>query len=762
MIIICIAIVLGSAFAFWGGPLPDPLWFGLLPLLLPGCVLKTRYRPLCLFLGAFLWASLNYHLQLEKNLDTSSDGRVVLIVGVIADLVEERTQSIRFLIKPEHIDGYDRPLPDKIRLSWYRDRHRPQAGERWQLLVKLKKPSAFQNPGGFDYRRWLFVQGIGATGYVKQAQENLKLQDAEWWRINRYREILTQAIEAQCATCTYSGLYQALVTGYRGGIDTSHRQTLQESGTAHLLAISGLHIGFIAMLFFGMGRIAWRYGLHRLRCNRLECSASFAIIAAIMYSALAGFSFPTLRALIMLVVVLLALLLRRGVNLLNSIAIAVSLILIIDPLAMGSSSFWLSVSALLIIAFGQYMLTNQASALKRLCIIQLLFSLLFIPLTMLLFNQASPAGFLANIIAIPLLGVVVLPLVLLATLLAVSGLPITSYLFTVVDMVMSGLFYYLELLLGSGLAVYQGGDMPVFLLLCAAVGLLLFLLPVGNKRIIPALLLLLLPLLWHPVQLVPGDFRLTVLDVGMGTSLVIETRNHSLVYDFGPGNNQGFSAGDWVLKPYLRFRGIETADLMVISHVDQDHSGGFISFTDDFDPSRLLSGTPAELIQRFRLEAPVRSCHDYPMWRWDGVEFEFLSMSGLGLRASTNNRSCVLNVRGHQSVLISGDIEADREAHLVAQYAESLDSDILLAPHHGSLTSSTPAFVHQISPDVVIFTLGRKNRWGFPRAEVVQRYTSLTKLIYRTDQLGAIIVNSKAQGYSIDSYRHSQQHIWHR
>ncbi|MCP4278374.1 MAG: DUF4131 domain-containing protein, partial [Gammaproteobacteria bacterium] len=273
----------------------------------------------------------------------------------------------------------------------------------WQLLAKLKKPSAFQNPGGFDYRRWLFVQGIGATGYVKQGSANQKLEDAQWWRINRYREFLTEAIETYCASCTYSGLYQALVTGYRGGIDTSHRQTLQESGTAHLLAISGLHIGFIAMLFFGVGRVGWRYGLHRLGCNRLECPASFAIVAASICSALAGFSVPTLRALIMLVVGRLALLLRRGINLLKSIAIAVSLILIIDPLAMGSSSFLLSASALLIIAVGQFLLTKQVSALKRLCIIQLLFSLLFIPLTMLLFNQVSPAGFMANIIAIPLL-----------------------------------------------------------------------------------------------------------------------------------------------------------------------------------------------------------------------------------------------------------------------------------------------------------------------------------------------------------------------
>ncbi len=761
MITICIAIVLGSALAFWGGSLPDTFWFAMLPLPLLGSFLNTRYQPLCLFLSSFLWASLDYHLQLERNLDVSSDANVFLVTGVIADLVEEREQSIRFIIKPDNIAGYDRPLPDKIRLGWYRGQQRPKAGERWQLVVKLKKSSALQNPGGFDYRRWLFVQGIGATGYVRQAEENLKLQDAQWWRINRYRETLTRAIETHCSTCAYSGLYQALVTGYRGGIDISHRQILQDSGTAHLLAISGLHIGFIAAVFFGFGRIAWRFGLYRLRCNRLECSASFAIIAAILYSSLAGFSFPTLRALIMLGVVLLALLLRRGINLLNSVAIAASLILVIDPLAMGSSSFWLSVSALLIIALGQYLLTSQASALKRLCIIQLLFSLLFIPLTMLLFNQASPAGFLANIIAIPLLGFIVLPMVLLASLMAVSGLQIAAGLFTVVDIVMSGLFNYLDRLLNSGLAAYQGGEMPVFLLLCAAVGLLLFLLPVGIKPKIPALLLLLLPLLWQPVRLAPGDFRLTVLDVGMGTSVVIETRNHSLVYDFGPGNNQGFSAGGWVLKPYLRFRGIETADLMVISHVDRDHSGGFISFVDDFDPSRLLSGTPTELMQRFRLETPVRSCHDYPIWRWDGVEFEFLSTSGLGLQASTNNRSCVLQVRGRQSVLISGDIEAERELHLVEQYAEALESDILLVPHHGSLTSSTPAFVQQLSPESVIFTVGRNNRWGFPRAEIVARYISLTSRIYRTDRLGAIIINSRAQGYSIDSYRRRQQRIWH-
>ena len=757
----CIFIVAGTALAFWGGPLPDPLWFTFTPILLLLCYLVPQYRYLSLFVASFLWASLHFQIHLDRNLSEEFDSKTVLISGVIDDIVEVRQESIRFLVKPASIQNYQKPLPELVRLSWYQDIRPPKAGERWQFLVKLRKPWGFQNPGGFDFQRWLFVERIGATGYVRPSTENRKLSGPAWWNVNQYREHLSEIISSQCSSCEYVGLFKALVLGFRGEISQPQRQVLQDTGTAHLIAISGLHIGLIAALFYFVGRWSWHFGLYRLFFNRRECASTISLLAATAYAALAGFSLPTTRALVMLAVIVIALLLRRSVNLLNSIAIALVLILVFDPLSVGSTSLWLSISALLVIALGQYLMQNRASWIKQLISIQFLFSLLFVPLTMLLFQQASVSGFLANLIAIPLLSFVILPLVLIATAFSSFELLLGAWLFRFADSIMSVLYEYLNLLLEVGLVAFRHAGVPAALLFTAAVGLILLCVPASlNLRRI-GLLFILFPIIWRVDPLKHGEYRVTVLDVGMGTSIVVETKTHSLIYDFGPGNNRGFSAGEWVVKPFLRYQGIEQPDMMIISHVDQDHSGGFVSFLSELRPGRLISGTTAEVQKRFALNSTLRSCHGYPAWRWDGVEFQFLETNNLKSRQSTNNRSCVLKITGHHTSLLSGDIEADQEDRLVDEFGKKLSADILVAPHHGSLTSSTARFVEQVSPDITVFTVGRNNRWRFPRKDVLARYEAVGSQIYRTDQHGAISLLSISNSLQSLSFRQNHQRIWH-
>ena len=760
MIGISLVIVVATAVAFWGNQLPDTYWYSLIPLLLIVSIAQSRYRLLFIFAAMFLWTCLQVQLQLDRRLADEADGQIYQLSGRIADITEQRKHAIRFLVAPDTIRDYSRVLPEKIRLSWYRSKQLPKAGESWQFTVKLRQPTGFQNPGAFDYERWLFVKGIGATGYVKKSSFNQRLAKAPWWDINRYRLKISEAIQKHCLDCRHLGLFKALTIGYRGAIDPAQRQLLQDTATAHLLAISGLHIGLVASLFYLLGRRLWSIWFYRLRFNRLEFSASLGVVAAIFYSALAGFSIPTVRALVMLAVVFAALLLRRSINLLNSLAVAVALILVVDPLAIGSTSFWLSVSALLIIALGQFLLANENSRLKQMLILQLLFSLMFIPISLLLFGQASATGFVANIVAIPLVSLLILPLVLVSATVAVFALPGANWLFNLADSLTSWLLNYLQALLQFGPDVYQGSKIPLLLLICGGTGLLFMLLPANHSMRRPALLLLMMPLFWRAEKLEQGSYRLSVLDVGMGTSVVVETRHHSLIYDFGPGNNSGFSAGDWVVKPYLRYRGIGKVDLMVVSHVDQDHSGGFISFLDQTEFSRLLSGTPAALVERFNLQASVRSCHDSPGWQWDGVAFEFLSVDLTGLDVSTNSRSCVLLIKGRHTALLSGDIEADQENRLLIGMPEKLDADFLLVPHHGSLTSSTEAFVRQVSPDIVMFTMGKDNRWGFPKADVVRRFQKQGSHILRSDLHGAVTMSSNHKAIDIESYRESNQRIW--
>ncbi|MCH6565618.1 MAG: DNA internalization-related competence protein ComEC/Rec2 [Proteobacteria bacterium] len=761
MIKTAMVLVLGSVAAFYSSAIPDRYWVSYLPLLLLLAFLNPGYRVPILLIAAYLWACLNIQHSLDLRLAGDYQNQLLELEGVIADIPEQRPGSIRFLFRPDSIAGYPHPLPDTIRLSWYRSDQKINAGERWRLLVKLKSPGGYQNPGGFDYERWLLVKRIGAIGYVKSSDLNQLLESPAFWSIDQWRSQIGQGIDQYCADCSQAGLIKALTIGYRANIHPHQRELLQDTGTAHLLAISGLHIGMISALFFYLGRWIWQLGFYRIGYDRLRFSATLAFSAGLIYAGLAGFSLPTVRALIMLAVVFLALIFRSGINLINSIAIAVVVILIFDPLAVGSASFWLSISALLIIAFAQYLLSHQTSRWRQMMVVQFLFSVLFIPLGIGLFGQLNPASFFANILAIPLVSLIIVPIALLASFLVGFGLSLANGLFLVSDKLLGVLLDYLELLLNSGLSAHPGGSIPYVLLGLSAMGLLIITMPKGFPGKMPAVLLVVLPFIWQRPEIEFGAYQLTLLDVGMGTSAVIQTRNHSIVYDFGPGNAYGFSAAQWVLVPFLRQQGIEQPDLMIISHVDADHSGGFISYREHYDPARLISGTPDEIQKRFRLRSAIRSCHLYPPWYWDGVSFEFISPPATSKLKSSNNRSCVLRVSGVHTSLLTGDIEAEQEFRLLGTMPEKLRASVLLAPHHGSATSSTSSFLQKVSPRVSVFTIGRNNRWGFPDARVLEAYGLVNSQIYRTDRDGAITIQSSASGLKVSRYRKDRPRLWY-
>ena len=273
-------------------------------------------------------------------------------------------------------------------------------------------------------------------------------------------------------------------------------------------------------------------------------------------------------------------------------------------------------------------------------------------------------------------------------------------------------------------------------------------------------MLLLVVVGWQPARLKHGDYQIIVLDVGMGTSVLLRTRYHSLVYDFGPGKPGVFSAADQALLPLMRRHEIDMPDLLIVSHVDQDHSGGLQSFIGRYQPQRLLSGTPQQLKHRFALKHGVRSCHEYPPWRWDGVSFRFFSTSNLSTSLATNNRSCVLFISGRHKTLIPGDIEFSQELKLVREHGTAIAADILLAPHHGSHTSSSWRFLNQVNPEHVIFTLAKNNRWDFPRPEITSRYVTLQAHQYRSDRDGAVSMTSSIDGLRIETAARPVRRIW--
>jgi competence protein ComEC len=307
---------------------------------------------------------------------------------------------------------------------------------------------------------------------------------------------------------------------------------------------------------------------------------------------------------------------------------------------------------------------------------------------------------------------------------------------------------YLDWLLDSNLhSIAAAYPAPLIVMTLISMVILLFPGMSGIRKV--AMITLVVAASWQPSRLKHGAYELIILDVGMGTSVLLRTRNHNLIYD-------------WALVPVMLRYGIQRPDLLIISHVDQDHSGGMHSFGGDYLISSLLSGTPKELESRFEIRHPVRSCHKYPDWRWDGVDFSFLTAGNQTAKSSSNNRSCVLAINGSHRALIPGDIESSRELKLLLKYGAALGADILLAPHHGSKTSSSGPFVNRVRPKHVVFTQARKNRWGFPVDEVVSRYDAVSARQYRSDKDGAISMLSSGEGLIIKAMRNPIRRIWQR
>ena len=752
-------IVLASLLAYYGNQLPDRLWSAYLPILLFFCLFQRAWRGLLVLVAAYLWAAALLHQDLDHRLAGSHDNSIGLVRGLVADLPGIETGRIRLLLKIDEIEGYTASLPRLMRLNWYQDEIVPRAGERWQFEVKLRQPRGLSNPDAFDFAAWQFSQGIDASGYIRHSRLNLKLQPAHAGQVAYWRTRLASSIDDYCGDCRQRGLIKALALGYRADIGERALRLLRDSGTAHLLAISGMHIGLVALFGFALGRLCWHAGLRPAGLNRLHTAAWVAMPAAVVYAALAGFSLPTVRALVMLSILVAGLLQRQRINLLQSLSLTVVCILLIDPRAVGSSSFWLSVGALLVIGVARLRMPRGLPWWQQLLLLQCFFSVLFAPLGALVFDQLNPASWPANIIAIPLISFVVLPMVLLACLLSPAGPQLAGPLLKLADLLLQLMLDYLQWLLSLGLEpVPSAYPRMLLLILLLLAGWLL--LPRGLGTRIAAATGICLLMGWQPQRPPQGEFELIVFDVGMGTSVLLRTRHHSLVYDFGPGREGVYSASEWGLLPAMRKRALERPDLAVVSHVDQDHSGGLYRLLRSYPELPLLSGTPRKLRERFGLPRSPPSCHDYPAWQWDGVEFEFLP--GAATWDGTNNRSCVLLVKASQRVLLPGDIERGREQQLVEDYPQLLQADVLLVPHHGSDTSSSSGFVQQVSPLYAVVTLSRNNRWGFPSAAVTAAYAGAGVKLYRSDQDGAVSFASSPEALAVKVDNAVKKRIWRR
>ncbi|WP_418315269.1 DNA internalization-related competence protein ComEC/Rec2 [Piscinibacter sakaiensis] len=781
------ALILAACLSWLGGvalhlglaDLPAPPWLraaaasGVLALLLAVAVSAAglqRFAAALLLLGAGLlgWAGpgLVAERRIAERLPAALEATDLVVTGVVADLPHAGANGLRFAFDVERAlrDVSVVRIPPRLIVGWYVGREIDaslspaqrslRAGQRWQLTLRLRRPHGNMNPHGFDYELYLFERGIGATAYVREvAQPARLLADGVGHRVAALRQTVRDAIFSSVDDRRAAGVLAALAVGDQGAIDRDDWQLFRDTGIAHLVAISGLHV---TMFFWLAGRLiaaCWR------RSPRLALAVAAPVAgrcgglaAATAYALIAGWGVPAQRTLLMLaLVVLLASLGRRWPWPMILLAAAV-LVTLLDPWALLQPGFWLSFVAVgLLLASGAEDAMPAASGrgqwrwkaivdrlvaapMRQLLRSQLAITVGLAPLSIIFFQQLSVVGLMANLVAIPLVTLLITPLALLGV-----ALP---WLWQLGALLLQGLTMLLGWLASWPFAVWTVAEAPLWAHLLAIPAALLAVLPLPWRTRLLALPLL-IPLLLPP-RVLPayGQFDVLALDVGQGTAVLVRTHSHLLLFDTGPHYARDSDAGQRIVLPLLRGRGERRIDKLVLSHRDNDHVGGAASLIGAMAVGELF-GSLEDGHPLANLGPPLQRCSAGLGWQWDGVSFEMLHPLKAdydGVR-KPNAMSCVLRVAaagaGAASLLITGDIERQQELELLSRAALQLPSRVLIAPHHGSRTSSIEEFIEAVGPQVVVFQAGYRNRFGHPSAEVVDRYRRRGIQVIETSRCGA-------------------------
>ena len=697
--------------------------------------------------AGFIWAWINSYFILGARFPSEWEGTDLFLDGRIATIPRnfDRMTRFNFDVVRMSLDKSILPWRGTIRLSWYDPTLPLKVGERWQLTARLKRPYGLMNPGGFDQEGWLFRHAIQALGTVRGKFPVQRLDNGNWfYALGRARQKLAELITATRPTSPYLGILHGLAIGETSTITAEQWEVLRRTGTIHLLAISGSHIALISGFVYLIARWCWsRIGNWALWCAAPRIGAIAAIFSAFGYAALAGFPVATQRAAIMVGVAMLALIFNRILQPFLILDYAALLVLILDPFAINEPGFWLSFGAVALIFYtiSQNRPRSQFLALIR---IQWAITLGLMPISIYFFQQAAIYSPLANLIAIPWIELGTVPLTLAGTLFLPIIPQFSAVLFAGADLVLSGLWPILQVFEGLPGANWAPPAPPNWALITAILGVALLLSPRG----IPGRWMGLIgavPLFTTPsAQPPPGVFWVNILDVGQGLSAVVRTTHHTLVYDTGVAES-----GARIIAPFLRFVGRNQIDILMVSHSDSDHSGGVES---------LLKSMPAPL-QIIGAVPNGTPCARGGAWQWDKIEFRVIHPPDKNWGG--NEGSCVLRVSGPGGrLLLPGDIGATSEARLVANFPDDLPATVIVAPHHGSNGSSTRNFIAKVAPQMVIYTTGYRNRFNFPRPEVVARYNEIGAQSLDTARHGAIELHFDPQQFTAQSWRERARRYW--
>jgi competence protein ComEC len=680
----------------------------------------------------------------------------------------------RFVFDVERVMTRDMTVPGTISLSWHGERMRGSedlvppprlaAGDRWRITVRLKRPRGLANPHGFEFEPWALERGVRATGYVRAHPPPQRLEPrAEGWpyTLHRWRGEIREAMTARLGDERFRGVLVALAIGDQDSISQDDWEIFWRTGVGHLMSISGLHITMLAALaascaFFAWVRVPWL----ALRFPARKAAVVVGVVVALAYSLMTGYAVPAQRTFVMLATVAACMLADRHGSPSRVLAAAALIVTVIDPWDVLSPGFWLSFGAVASIFHAVALRAGRAGKLRAAVSEQLAITLAMMPMMVALFQQVSLVSPIANAFAIPTVSLVVVPLTLAGAFLPIPVLLDAAH--WVMDMTMVPL----EWLAASPLATLETPEPAQWTVVAAMIGAAWLLAPrgvplrsAGAFWIGPLFLVV-------PPSPAPGEAWIDVLEVGNGLAVVVRTANHAIAYDTGPSWNPESDSGNRIVVPFLRGEGI-AIDGVVVTHADDDHSGGAISIANARPDAWLLTSMPPEeeIHEAF---ASSRRCEAGDQWEWDGVTYTILhpaaSIYTETARRKENDRGCVLRVAtASSSILLAADVEARGEAEMLKRDAGALRSTLIVVPHHGSKSSSTPAFIDAVAPRIAIASVGYRNRFHHPNEAIVARYAQRGIEFHRTDREGEIHIVLPAnlsQPVRLEGYANSSIHYW--
>jgi competence protein ComEC len=724
------AWLLGACALLWSSALPGPRTLALVWL---GCVLGAGVlrRPAVLgFAAGFTLTWLQCAERLDARVDPSLEGATLTIAGHVDSVPQSVGDGYRF----EFLSDPQPGVPPRVELTWYEARWRPVAAERLELEVRLRRPRGFANPGGADYEARLLREDIGATGYVRAVTRSGRdTRDILRAPVLVARDEIAQTIGAALGDRPATGIVAGLSVGLQDALSTEQWRQLSRTGTSHLMAISGMHIGMFAVIAAWLATRVQRWRQQRgARGSARDAAVLAGSAAALGYGALAGWSVPTQRTVIMIAIVAVALRARRRIGAGEALALGMIAVLVLEPLAPLAVGFWLSfgaVASILLVTVGQL---ARPGVVRGYAKTQWAVTAGLVPALASSFGAVSIVSVAVNLLAIPLYTLVVVPLVLAGTALLMAVPAFGAPLLAGVASLIEATWPLIAVPAGWSWATWGVAGLEPWAWVALGAGAAAALAPLPAPGRIAGVVLVLTTCLWRPAPPDVGAVRFTMLDVGQGLAAVVQTRRHVLVYDAGPAYRSGSDAGAMTVEPFLRHKGLRHVDVLVASHDDLDHSGGAASVAGLVPVRRLVaSGNALDAV------GEVAGCRRGERWKWDGVTFEWLH-PGPQRFEKDNDNSCVLRVSaGPHAVLLTGDVERLAEADLVEQQALER-ADIVLVPHHGSRTSSTPAFVAATRPRWALVPSGHRNRWGLPKPDVVERWQSAGAEVLVGSTTGAI------------------------